>query len=146
MRLSFLFPENGPGVCEGSLARIKIVLQDWPTRLLTLEPIHGASRSLAIVPSEPSPASFRLIRGLVDDLRRSIVVAGVTCDDERLMSRTNVFVTGKIAAGEIGDVLAPHNPGWLLTDFEEPAFGDPLIETARRASIPVAYATGPPDR
>ena len=55
------------------------------------------------------------------------------------MSCANVFVTGKIAAGEIGDVLAPHNPGWLLTDFDEPAFGHPLIETARRASIPVAY-------
>lgn len=117
----------------------EIVLQDWPTHPLTPEPIHGASRSLAIVPSEPSPASFRLIRRLVDDLRRSIVVAGVTCDDDRLMSCTNVFVTGRIAAGEIGDVLAPHNPGWLLTDFDEPAFGHPLIETARRASIPVAY-------
>lgn len=48
-------------------------------------------------------------------------------------------MTGKVAAGEIGDVLAPHNPGWLLTDFDEPAFGHPLIEAARRASIPVAY-------
>lgn len=122
----------------------KIVLQDWPTHPLTLEPIHGARRSLAIVPPEPSPASFRLIRRLADDLRRRapyrpIVVAGVTCDDDRLMSCANVFVTGKIAAGELGDVLAPHNPGWLLTDFDEPAFGHPLIETARRASIPVAY-------
>jgi hypothetical protein len=81
---------------------------------------------------------------LADDLRRRtpskpIVVAGVTCDDDRLMSYANVFVTGKIAAGEISDVLAPHNPGWLLTDFDDPAFGHPLIETATRASIPVAY-------
>lgn len=122
----------------------KIVLQDWPTCPMTLDPIHGARRSLAIVPSEPSAASFRLIQALANDLRRrapsrSIVVAGMTCDDDRLMSCANVFVTGKIAAGEIGDVLAPHNPGWLLTDFDEPAFGHPLIETARRASIPVAY-------
>ena len=55
------------------------------------------------------------------------------------MSYANVFITGAVAADEIGDVLAPHNPGWLLADFEEPAFGHPLIETARQASIPVAY-------
>jgi GT2 family glycosyltransferase len=122
----------------------KIVLQDWPTRPLTLAPIRGASQSLAIVPSAPSPASFRLIRRLAERLRqrepsRSIIIAGATCDDDCLMSYGNVFITGTVAAGEIRDVLAPHNPGWLLTDFEEPAFGHPLLETARRASIPVAY-------
>jgi GT2 family glycosyltransferase len=122
----------------------KIVLQDWPTRPLTLAPIRGARQSLAIVPSAPSPASFHLMRRLAERLRRrepsrSIVIAGATCDDDRLMSYANVFITGAVTAGEIGDVLAPHNPAWLLTDFEEPAFGHPLIETARRASIPVAY-------
>ncbi|WP_412772122.1 glycosyltransferase family 2 protein [Nitrobacter sp.] len=122
----------------------KVVLQDWPTRALTLPPVRGASRSLAILPSAPSPASFRLIRRLVERLRRrnpfrSIVIAGATCNDDRLMSHPNVFVTGALAADEIGAVLAPHNPGWLLADFEEPLFGHPLIETARRASIPVAY-------
>lgn len=122
----------------------KITLQDWPTRPLTLDPIHGVRQSLAIVPSAPSPASFRMIRRLADEVlrrapSRSIVVAGATFDDDRLMSCTNVFVTGKVAAGEIGDVLAPHHPGWLLTDFDDPAFGDPVIETSRRASIPVAY-------
>ncbi len=135
----FVPGKNAQAFAKAHWPERKIVLQDWPTRPLTVKPIHGARLSLAIVPSEPSPASFLLIRRLVDDLRRSIVVAGVTCDDERLMSCANVFVTGKIAASEIGDVLAPHNPGWLLTDFDEPAFGHPLIETARRASIPVAY-------
>jgi hypothetical protein len=55
------------------------------------------------------------------------------------MSHPNVFVTGAVTADEIGDVLAPHNPGWLLTGFEEPIFGHPLVEAARRASISVAY-------
>jgi hypothetical protein len=87
---------------------------------------------------------LRLLRGLADRLwrwepSRSIVIAGATCDDDRLMSYANVFITGAVTADEIGDVLAPHNPGWLLTDFEEPAFGHPLIETARQAPIPVAY-------
>ncbi|WP_438277302.1 glycosyltransferase family 2 protein [Nitrobacter sp.] len=122
----------------------KIVLKDWPTRPLTLPRVRGARRSLAIVPSAPSPASFRLIRRLAEHLgrrepSRSIVIAGTTSDDDRLMSHANVFVTGAVTASEIGDVIAPHHPGWLLTDFEEPAFGHPLIETSRRASIPVAY-------
>ncbi|ABE61911.1 glycosyl transferase, family 2 [Nitrobacter hamburgensis X14] len=146
-------PDETPLLAPGKTAKAfaearwpnrKIVLQDWPTRPLTLTPIRGASQSLAIVPSAPSPASFRLMRRLAERLQqrgpsRSIVIAGATCDDDRLMSYANVFITGAVAADEIGDVLVPHNPGWLLTDFEEPAFGHPLIETARRASIPVAY-------
>ncbi|MEO6381780.1 MAG: glycosyltransferase [Nitrobacter sp.] len=123
--------------------RRKVTLQNWPTRPLILAPISGAAKSLGVVPSAASPASFRLMRKLADRLRgrepSSIIIAGATCDDDRLMSYANVFITGAVAADEIGDVLAPHNPGWLLTDFEEPAFGHPLIETARQASIPVAY-------
>ncbi len=146
-------PDETPLFAPGRIAQAfakahwperKIILQNWPIRPLPLEPVHGAKRSLAIVPSVPSPASLRMIRRLADGLRRcapsrSVVVAGATCDDDRLMSCANVFVTGKVAADETGDVLAPHNPGWLLTDFDEPAFGHPLIEAARRASIPVAY-------
>jgi hypothetical protein len=122
----------------------KIILQDWPTRPLTLAPISGASKSFAVVPAAPSPTALRVMRRLADHLgqqdpSRSIVIAGVTCDDDRLMSYANVFITGAVAADEIGDVLAPHHPGWLLTDFDKPVFGHPLIETTRQASIPVAY-------
>ncbi|WP_244443020.1 glycosyltransferase [Bradyrhizobium sp. Ai1a-2] len=121
-----------------------IVLQDWPTRSLNLPPLSGPNKSLVIVPSAPSPASLRVMRRLADHLQRhepsrSIVIAGTTCDDDRLMSHSNVFITGAVAADELGDVLAPHDPGWLLTDFEEPIFGHPLIETAKQALRPVAY-------
>ncbi|MCA1453662.1 glycosyltransferase [Bradyrhizobium sp. BRP22] len=124
--------------------RRNIVLQDWPTRSLNLPPLSGSRKSFAIVPSVPSPASLRVMRRLADRLQRrapsrSIVIAGTTCDDDRLMSYSNVFITGAVAADELGDVLAPHDPGWLLTDFEEPTFGHPLIETAKQASRPVAY-------
>jgi GT2 family glycosyltransferase len=147
-------PDETPLLAPGKTAKAfaqarwpdrKIVLQDRPTCPLALKPIRGAaSQSLAVVPPAPSPASFRLMQRLADGLQqrapsRPIVIAGATCDDDRLMSYANVFITGAIAAAEIGDVLTPHNPGWLLTDFEEPSFGHPIIETARRASIPVAY-------
>jgi hypothetical protein len=84
------------------------------------------------------------MRRLADRLLRrdpsqSIVIAGTTCDDDRLMSYSNLFITGAVAVDELGDVLASHNPGWLLTDFETPIFGHPLIETAKQASRPVAY-------
>ncbi|MBO4221547.1 glycosyltransferase [Bradyrhizobium neotropicale] len=121
-----------------------IVLQDWPTPSLDLPPVSGSRKSLVIVPSAPSPVSLRIMRSLADCLQRrkpsrSIVIVGTTYDDDRLMSYPNVFITGAIAAGELGDVLAPHDPGWLLTDFEEPIFGHPLIETAKQALRPVAY-------
>ncbi|MCA6107126.1 glycosyltransferase [Bradyrhizobium cenepequi] len=129
---------------EARWSKRNIVLQEWPTRSPDLPPPSGPRRSLIIVPSAPSPASLRVMRRLADCLRRrtpsrSIVIAGTTCDDDRLMSYPNVFITGSVAADELGAVLAPHNPGWLLTDFEEPIFGDPLIEIAKRASRPVAY-------
>ena len=122
----------------------KIVLHDWPIHSLTLPPISASRKSLVIVPSAPSPASLRVMRRLADRLLRrdpsqSIVIAGTTCDDDRLMSYSNLFITGAVAVDELGDVLASHNPGWLLTDFETPIFGHPLIETAKQASRPVAY-------
>jgi len=122
----------------------KIILEDWPTRPPTFTPISGAGKSLAVVPSAPSPVALRVMRRLADRLGqqrppRSIVIAGASCDDDRLMSYPNVFITGAVAANEIGDVLTPHHPGWLLTDFDKPVFGHPVIETTRKASIPVAY-------
>ncbi|MBB4259958.1 glycosyltransferase family 2 protein [Bradyrhizobium sp. CIR3A] len=121
-----------------------IVLRDWPTCSLTLPPISGNDKSLAIVPSTPTPASLQMIQTLADRLWRRepslpIVIAGTTCGDDRLMSRPNIFVTGAITADELGDVLRPHNPGWILTGFEQPVFGHPLVETARQATRPVAY-------
>ncbi|RTE88087.1 glycosyltransferase family 2 protein [Bradyrhizobium sp. LVM 105] len=121
-----------------------IVLHDWPTCSLTLPPISANDKSLAIVPSTPTLACLQMIQTLADRLWRRkpslpIVIAGATCGDHRLMSRPNIFVTGAIAADELGDVLRPHNPGWILTDFERPVFGHPLVETARQATRPVAY-------
>ncbi|WP_244429408.1 MULTISPECIES: glycosyltransferase [Bradyrhizobium] len=122
----------------------KIVLHDWPICSLTLPPISPNDRSLVIVPSTPTPASLRIIQTLADRLWRRepslpIVIAGTTCGDDRLMSRPNIFITGAVAADELSDVLTPHNPGWILTDFEQPVFGHPLVETARQAIRPVAY-------
>ncbi|MCP3476622.1 glycosyltransferase [Bradyrhizobium sp. CCGUVB1N3] len=122
----------------------KTVLHDWATCSLTLPPLSASGNSLVIVPSMPSPVSLRTIRTLADRLRRRapwlpIVIAGATCGDDRLMSQPNLFVTGAVAADELGKVLAPYNPGWLLTDFEQPAFGHPLVETTKQAARPVAY-------
>ena len=122
----------------------KILLHDWATRSLALPPISPAGKSLVVVPSAPSPTSLRIVRTLAERLwllkpSLSIVIAGATCDDDRLMSQPNLFVTGAVTLEELGDVLMPHNPGWLLTDFEEPMFGHPHIEAAKQAARPVAY-------
>jgi GT2 family glycosyltransferase len=102
------------------------------------------AKLLAIVPTRSSAQEFRAIRSLAVLLQRrrsdvSILVAGSTFDDLRLMSHKNVFVAGATDATELGSVLQPHNVGWMLTGFDGPLFGHPLIETVRNANVPVAY-------
>jgi GT2 family glycosyltransferase len=117
----------------------------WPVPSLSLpEALSPGLRTLAVVPSSPSPQTWRIIRALALRFQEvepalGIIVAGSTCDDQRLMACPNLFVTGRVDADELGDVLTPHNPGWLLTDFDQPLFGHPVIEAARGANRPVAF-------
>ncbi|MEO8883626.1 MAG: glycosyltransferase [Devosia sp.] len=104
---------------------------------------HGPP-TLAIVPARSSSGEFFIIRHIAHLMRRgglqaSILVAGATLDDLRLMSHENVFVTGKIEPAELGGVLQAHNVRWMLTGFDQPLFGHPLTELVRAADIPVAY-------
>ena len=99
---------------------------------------------LAIVPAQSSAKELRIIRSLALLLLRrqldvSIFVAGSTLDDLRLMSQPNIFVSGPVEVSELGQLLQPHDVGWILTGFDEPLFGHPLIESARNANAPVAY-------
>jgi O-antigen biosynthesis protein len=124
------------------------------TQLLK-QPVHGLSLpsrrqwprgapTLAIVPTRSSVREFSVIRSLALLIknRRSdtaILVAGATFDDLRLMSHENIFVTGPMEASELGSVLQPHNIGWMLTGFDGPLFGHPVIESVRSADVAVAY-------
>lgn len=108
------------------------------------DPKPDGIRTLAIIPVSPSPTAWRSIRALAIRLYRAekpvpIVVAGTTFDDLQLMSFPNLFVTGRVDLGDLGDVLAVHNPGWLLTDFDRPLFGHPLVEATRKTDCAVAY-------
>jgi hypothetical protein len=102
------------------------------------------AKLLAITPTRSSAKEFLVIRSLALLLRRrdsdvSILVTGSTFDDVRLMSHENVFVTGPVDASELGSVLQAHNVGWMLTGFDGPLFGHPLIQAVRNADFPVAY-------
>ena len=102
------------------------------------------AKLLVIAPTRSSATEFLAIRSLALLLRRrgsdvSILVTGATFDDVRLMSHENVFVTGPVDASELGSVLQVHNVGWMLTGFDGPLFGHPLIQSVRNADIPVAY-------
>ncbi|CCD91748.1 Glycosyl transferase, family 2 [Bradyrhizobium sp. ORS 375] len=113
-----------------------------PLALADAEPERPCS--LVVIPTGPSSQAWQAIRAVAHQIRASgkpipIVVAGETLDDNRLMSFPNLFVTGPVAIEELPDLLAPHNPGWILTDFEVPLFGHPLVEAARLAPRPVAY-------
>ena len=101
-------------------------------------------RQLAIVPTRSSATEFLIIRSLALRLGSqhrpiSIIVAGSTLDDLRLMSHGNVFVSGPLGVPELGPVLRSHNVGWMLTGFDGPLFGHPVLEAVRTANVPVAY-------
>ena len=120
------------------------MLQQPTNAALLPEPSRRKTRQLAIVPTRSSAREFLIIRALALRLRGqrrpvSVIVAGSTFDDLRLMSHDNVFVSGAMEASELGPVLRPHNVGWMLTGFDGPLFGHPLIEAVRAANVPVAY-------
>lgn len=123
----------------------KIDVLEQPVQAALLpEPSRQKTRQLAIVSTRSSANEFRIIRSLALRLRSrhqavTIFVAGSTFDDVRLMSHDNVFVSGPIEASELGRVLQPYNVGWMLTGFDGPLFGHPLIAAARGANVPVAY-------
>jgi GT2 family glycosyltransferase len=103
------------------------------------------AKVLAVVPSSPSSRAWQTIFALATRFQQPdggavrIVVAGATADDQTLMAFPNVFVTGPVAARELGDLLAAVGASFVLTDFEHPLFGDPLAEAARTANRPVAF-------
>jgi GT2 family glycosyltransferase len=137
--------EAAAALARAKLPNHKIVVRRWPVQPLSLpEPASIGIKALAIVPGSPSPLAWRIVRALAIRFQRleqpvRIVVAGATCDDRRLMSIPNLFVTGKVEPEELSRVLSPHDPNWLLTDFDQPLFGHPLIEAARRANRPMAF-------
>jgi GT2 family glycosyltransferase len=125
----------------------KSILLEQPINPLSLQHHQDQPRGaklLAIVPTRSSAKELLAIRSLALLLRGwesdvSIIVAGSTFDDVRLMSNENVFVTGPTDASELGSVLQAHNVGWMLTGFDGALFGHPLIQSVRNADIPVAY-------
>jgi hypothetical protein len=122
-----------------------VELSAWPTEPLTLAPaVDGRPQALIVIPASASAQAWQAIRTLARHLRAletaiPIVVAGATFADSRLMSFPNIFVTGPVTVEQLQEVMTPHNPGWILTDFETPLFGHPLLESARQAARPVAY-------
>jgi hypothetical protein len=48
-------------------------------------------------------------------------------------------VTGSVDHSELDRVLAPHDVRWMLTGFDQPLFGHPLISAVRDSGLPVAF-------
>jgi GT2 family glycosyltransferase len=137
--------ETAEAFVRAKLPNRDLLLRPWPAqRLFIAESAPRAAKVLAVVPGSPSARVSQTIRALATRFQRfnepvQIVVAGLTTDDQTLMTFPNVFVTGRVQAEGLGDLLGPYNPGWLLTDFEHPLFGHPMVETARTANRPVAF-------
>lgn len=116
----------------------------WPVTPPALPaPARGRPKALVVVPATASARAFQAIRALLRHTgrlrqRTPVVVLGESFADRRLMSSPDLFVTGPIEACDIARVLAAHNPGFILTGFESPLFGHPLVEAMRAAPLPVA--------
>jgi O-antigen biosynthesis protein len=121
------------------------LLLHWDTSRLFIDgSATQANKVLAIVPSSPSARAWQTILSLATRFQCfneeiQIVVAGATADDQTLMALPNVFIAGRVEVPQLGNLLAAVSPGFLLTDFERPLFGDPMVETARTANRPVAF-------
>jgi GT2 family glycosyltransferase len=131
------------GALGGRDAKVLLSPFDNMVDLELVQPGHGRP-TLVIVPTRSSSGEFIAIRHIADLLRRrgahaSVLVAGATFEDLRLMSHENVFVTGDVEPAELGRVLQSHNVQWMLTGFDQPLFGHPLIELVRSSRTPVAY-------
>jgi hypothetical protein len=130
---------------QARLPDCKPLVLPWVApRLFIDESATRATTILAIVPSSPSARAWQTILSLATRFQYfneqvQIVVAGATADDQTLMAFPNVFITGQVEAQELGNLLATITPSFLLTDFEYPLFGDPMIETTRTANRPVAF-------
>lgn len=135
--------ESAAAFARAKLPNREVLLQPWPApRRFIVGSAPRATKLLAVVPSSPSARAFQTVRALAIRFLREpvqIVVAGATADDQTLMTFPNVFVAGRVEADELGNLLAAHNPNWVLTDFEHPLFGHPIIEAARSIERPVAF-------
>ncbi|EHR01420.1 glycosyltransferase [Bradyrhizobium sp. WSM471] len=146
-QLSTKAPLLAPTPAAEAFARSRMPRRTINTRSWKVEPLvlpsgQPLGRTLAIVPVSSSPVIFRVIRAIAARLQHeavSIVVAGATLNDLELMSFPNLFVTGNTHLAELADVLLPHAPSWLFTDFGDPLFGHPTIEAVRQANRKVAY-------
>jgi hypothetical protein len=130
---------------QAKLPHIEVLARPWPTPQLFIDgSVPHFAKILAVVPSSPSAQAWRTIVSLADRFQCfndqvQIVVAGSTADDQTLMTLPNVFITGRVEVPELGNLLATVNPSFVLTDFEHPLFGDPMVETARTTNRPVAF-------
>jgi O-antigen biosynthesis protein len=137
--------EVAAAFARARLPSCELLLRSWPNQQCSMAgSAPDASKVLGVVPSSPSVRAWQTIRALAFRFQCfnepvQIVVVGSTADDQTLMALPNVFITGQVEAEELGNVLAPINPAWLLTDFEHPLFGHPIVETARTANCPVAF-------
>lgn len=137
--------EAAAAFLQARLPDCKALVRPWPAPLLFIDGYASHSaKILAIVPSSPSARAWRTILALANrfqcfDEAVQIVVVGPTADDQTLLTLPNVFVTGQVEVQELGDLLATISPDFLLTDFENPLFGDPMVETSRAANRPVAF-------
>jgi GT2 family glycosyltransferase len=129
---------------ELSVARADLGGASGSALELRLSDVCAPSRAVVVLTPFASASEFDMIKDMALLLREqasdiSVVVAGATTDDLALLSLGNVFVTGRVEAGQLGEALLPHNVCWAVCGSDRPLFGHPALELVYNAQLPVAY-------
>jgi GT2 family glycosyltransferase len=103
---------------------------------------HRGKR-LGILVFRPTADEFEMIHSVsqaVLDRRPelNIVIIGSTMDDQRLMKRPNIHVTGFVASDEFDRVVDQYDLGALLIGSGVPLFGHPFEQAAVASGLPTA--------
>ena len=103
---------------------------------------HRGKR-LGILVFRPTADEFEMIHSVSQAIldRRpelNIVIIGSTMDDQRLMKRPNIHVTGFVASDEFDRVVDQYDLGALLIGSGVPLFGHPFEQAAVASGLPTA--------
>jgi GT2 family glycosyltransferase len=134
--------QSGIDFSEAVLGLQAVKFSDPPAAPARHRAVSGPAR-LGLLALHANAAEFRFIKALSDEVASAdedieIIVLGTTLDDLRLMQRTNVMVTGEIAASEVATIIEGHGITKLALDIGEPAFGHPLVDALLATGLPAA--------
>jgi O-antigen biosynthesis protein len=105
---------------------------------------HAVGEHLGVVPIRQDAREHQFLREVIAGLRQhrpglKITVVGTSIDDAGLINAGALTVTGAVAGDELGVLLRHYRIDRMLLPLTRPLFGHPLVRSAKRSALPLAY-------